>query len=278
MTGSDGIAPADHRPLPRAATWCFMTELRRRARGPPVDSRDDHSTVVAGLDRTARPTKITTVRSQTSRPASHGHLAMTCMIAITGLDDFLQTESAITITGICKNDLSPRLAQRAGDRLPYSARGSRHQRNFAIQSEAIEDHVSHPSARNGPAPRVAGLADLLQTDDVRDAGSLAHCDTGHGGGGLGSTVGPVGCLDAFVSPGCSAEDARRPNKRGTGVARSEALVRHPEAGGKFASPPGRPGFNSSDPGWSPPWTPRGGTPAGSSRSGRESGARNGLGW
>lgn len=100
MTGSDGIAPADHRPLPRAATWRFMTELRRRARGPPVDSRDDHSTVVAGLDRTARPTKITTVRSQTSRPASHGHLAMTCMIAITGLDDFLQTESAITITGI----------------------------------------------------------------------------------------------------------------------------------------------------------------------------------
>ena len=101
MTGSDGIAPAAHRPLPRAATWRFMTELRRRARGPPVDSRDDHSTVVAGLDRTARPTKITTVRSQTSRPASHGHLAMTCMIAITGLDDFLQTESAISITGIC---------------------------------------------------------------------------------------------------------------------------------------------------------------------------------
>ena len=101
MTGSDGIAPADHRPLPRAATWRFMTELRRRARDPPVDSRDDHPTAAAGLDRTAHPTQITTVRSQTSRPASHGHLAMTRMITITGLDDFLQTESAITITGIC---------------------------------------------------------------------------------------------------------------------------------------------------------------------------------
>lgn len=114
MTGSDGITPADHRSLPRAATWRFMTELRRRARGPPVDSRDDHPTVVASLDPTAYSTKISTVRSQTSRPASHGHLAMTCMIAITGLDDFFQTESAITITGIRNPDREPWL-DRGGD-------------------------------------------------------------------------------------------------------------------------------------------------------------------
>ena len=96
-----------------------MTELRRRARDPPVDSRDDHSTAAAGLDRTAHPTKITTVRSQTSRPASHGHLSMVRMIAITGIDDFLQTESAITITGMLEGSSGPaassdRLCRAAG--------------------------------------------------------------------------------------------------------------------------------------------------------------------
>lgn len=69
MMGFDRIAPPAHRPLPRAATWRFMTELRRRAWDPPVDSRDDHTTVVAGLDRKNDPVRVTKVaRQQADRP------------------------------------------------------------------------------------------------------------------------------------------------------------------------------------------------------------------
>ncbi len=38
-----------------------MVELRRRARGPPVDSRDDHPTTASGLDRTNTQPHNTTV-------------------------------------------------------------------------------------------------------------------------------------------------------------------------------------------------------------------------
>ncbi len=38
-----------------------MVELRRRAQGPPVDSRDDHQTTASGLDRTNTQPHNTTV-------------------------------------------------------------------------------------------------------------------------------------------------------------------------------------------------------------------------
>ncbi len=86
--------------LPRAAAWRFMAELRRRARDPPVDSRDDHPTAASGLDRRTTSAENTTVSSQTIHSVSW-HFARPRMIALTGLDDFLQTKSAITITGKC---------------------------------------------------------------------------------------------------------------------------------------------------------------------------------
>jgi len=78
--------------------------LRRGARGPPVDSRDDHPAAASGLDRSIPSTEN---RQRPNRqPACHGDLAMPRMITVTGLDHFLQPESAITITGM-RSDVDP---------------------------------------------------------------------------------------------------------------------------------------------------------------------------